>query len=66
MEYGLTAHEIRLLELMCSGLSDNEIAGVIDQSSAEVTADINVIRTKLAVESRTEACVKAMRTGIVP
>jgi DNA-binding NarL/FixJ family response regulator len=62
--FELTAHEIRLLELMCCGLSHSEMEATLGVGEETVHADVARIRTKMAVDSRTKACVKALRAWI--
>lgn len=60
-DYGLTAREQRILELMTKGLIKKEIADQLDLSYHTVDTHLRNIYTKLHVHSRTGAVAKALK-----
>jgi len=61
----LTARELEVLELMAEGLSNKEIAGVLDISPHTAKFHVNTILGKLDAQTRTEAVVRAARSGVL-
>lgn len=62
---GLSAREIEILEMVSKGLTNKEIAGVLQISHYTVRNHINHISAKLQVADRTEAATVALRQGII-
>jgi DNA-binding NarL/FixJ family response regulator len=61
----LSAREIEILEMVSRGLTNKEIAGVLQISHYTVRNHINHITAKLQVADRTEAATAALRQGII-
>jgi DNA-binding NarL/FixJ family response regulator len=61
----LTDQEIRVLKLITAGLSNAEIASLLDLSPHTIKAHIRHIFSKLDVSDRTTAAITAFRTGMV-
>ena len=61
----LTAREAEVLQLMSLGLSNKEIAGRLGMSEHTAKFHVNGILSKLGAGSRTEAVVRAARTGLL-
>ena len=62
---GLSKREIEVLELLSSGLSNQEIADSLFVSLNTVKTHISNIYTKLNVQRRTQAIQKAMEIAII-
>lgn len=61
----LSAREIEILEMVSRGLTNKEIANVLQISHYTVRNHINHIGAKLQVSDRTEAATAALRQGII-
>jgi two-component system NarL family response regulator len=61
----LSTREIEILEMVSRGLTNKEIAGVLQISHYTVRNHINHISAKLQVADRTEAATLALRQGII-
>ena len=61
----LTPREQEVLQLLAQGLSNKLIAARLGISDHTVKFHVNAILAKLAVQSRTEAVVRAVRLGLV-
>jgi DNA-binding NarL/FixJ family response regulator len=61
----LTARETEVLQLLSLGLSNKEIAGRLGMSEHTAKFHVNGILSKLGAGSRTEAVVRAARTGLL-
>jgi two-component system NarL family response regulator len=61
----LSAREVEILEMVSKGLTNKEIAGVLQISHYTVRNHINHISAKLQVTDRTEAATVALRQGII-
>jgi two-component system NarL family response regulator len=61
----LTGRELQVLECLCQGQQDREIAAALDIRFATVRTHINRILSKLGVQSRTQAIVTALSRGTV-
>jgi two-component system, NarL family, response regulator len=61
----LSAREIEILELVAKGLTNKEIAGVLQISFYTVRNHVNHISSKLQAADRTEAATVALRQGII-
>jgi len=62
----LTERETDVLRLLAQGLSNKEIAQSLNVGEQTVKTHVSHILEKLAVPSRTQAALYAMRTGLVP
>ena len=62
----LTERETEVLRLLAQGLSNKEIAQSLNVGEQTVKTHVSHILEKLAVPSRTQAALYAMRTGLVP
>lgn len=65
MDYGLTRRELEVLALIVEGLSNPEIGARLSISKLTVNNHLRSIYTKLNVNSRLAAAVKAVREGLV-
>jgi DNA-binding NarL/FixJ family response regulator len=61
----LSAREVEILEMVSRGLTNKEIARVLQISHFTVRNHINHISAKLQVTDRTEATTVALRQGII-
>ena len=61
----LSQRELDVLRLVVEGLSNQEIAGRLILSVETIKTHMRHIMEKLAVSDRTQAAVKAMRSGLV-
>jgi NarL family two-component system response regulator LiaR len=61
----LTPREMDVLQLLVEGLTNNAIAEVLGLSSGTVKGYVQTILEKLYVSDRTQAAVKAVRSGLV-
>jgi DNA-binding NarL/FixJ family response regulator len=64
-EEDLTAREREVLSLVAEGLPNKAIALRLGISDHTVKFHINAILSKLGVQSRTEAVVRAVRLGVL-
>jgi two-component system NarL family response regulator len=62
---GLSARELEILEMVSRGLTNKEIARILQISHYTVRNHINHISAKLQVADRTEAATVALRQGII-
>lgn len=65
-EYHLTGREREVLALMVDGLTNRQIANVLEISHYTVNAHVSSILAKLDVSSRTEAVALAIQNKLVP
>jgi len=63
-DYGLTAHETRLLKLLIEGHSYKTAAAQMSVSVNTIAFHIRRIYEKLQVHSKSEAVAKALRSGL--
>jgi len=61
----LTAREREVLQLLAEGLPNKIIAARLKITDHTVKFHVNAIMTKLGVQSRTEAVVRATRLGLI-
>jgi NarL family two-component system response regulator LiaR len=61
----LTARESEVLELLARGHANKQIASSLYVSEKTVKAHVSAILMKLGVQSRTQAALHAVRTGVV-
>jgi DNA-binding NarL/FixJ family response regulator len=62
---GLSEREESVLALMADGLTDKEIAFRLSVSKFTINKHVGSIMSKLDARSRTEAVVRALKTGII-
>jgi NarL family two-component system response regulator LiaR len=62
----LTEREKEVLQLVAQGLSNKAIARALHLSPGTVKVHVSNILSKLEVSSRTEACVLALQSGLIP
>jgi PAS domain S-box-containing protein len=63
--YDLTANEIRIVQLLAEGFSDRDLSAITGISEWAIAREIALVLQKMGVRSRTEACVRAMRSGLI-
>ncbi|GGD38676.1 ATP-binding protein [Pseudoxanthomonas indica] len=63
--HGLTAREIEILQLLCGGLRNAQIAERLSRSVRTVDHHVAAVFAKLGVATRTEAMAAALALGIV-
>lgn len=61
----LTPREMEVLQLLASGLPNKTIASRLSITDHTVKFHVNAIMTKLNVQSRTEAVVRATKLGLI-
>ncbi len=61
----LTPREMEVLQLVASGLPNKTIASRLSITDHTVKFHVNAIMTKLGVQSRTEAVVRATKLGLI-
>ena len=61
----LTLKEIEVLELLSQGLQNREIASQLSISHRTVEAHVGTLMAKLGAQSRTEAIIMALRSGML-
>jgi NarL family two-component system response regulator LiaR len=61
----LTERETEVLKLLARGQSNRQIAGELFVEEKTVKAHVSSILRKLGVQSRTQAALHAVRTGLV-
>ena len=61
----LTPRELEVIHLLADGLSNRDVASRLVISGKTVKNHINNIFTKLRVNDRTQAVLRALRTGII-
>lgn len=62
----LTDREMDVLRLLADGQSNKEIAGNLSIGEKTVKTHVSSILSKLDVQSRTQAVLAAMRSGLIP
>jgi DNA-binding NarL/FixJ family response regulator len=62
---GLTERELAVLQLICSGFSNPDIAERLHLAQGTVRNYVSIILQKLGVEDRTQAAVVAYQRGLV-
>lgn len=65
VENGLTRRELQVLELVADGLPNRDVANQLHISENTVKNHMRSIHDKLDVRTRTEAVVKAARSGLL-
>lgn len=61
---GMSEREVQVLQLMATGLENNEIAAELGISAKTVKNHVSSILMKLGVSNRVQAAIFAVRTGI--
>ncbi|MCG7543560.1 response regulator transcription factor [Pseudoalteromonas sp. MM17-2] len=61
---GLTAREQQILELICAGYANKEIAAKLHKAPGTIRNAVSTILTKLEVRDRTQATIKAIELGL--
>jgi len=64
--YGLSDRELRILDYMSDGYTDKQIAVATGRSVFTINQQVRSILAKLNARSRTEACVRVIREGLLP
>lgn len=62
-EFGFKPRELRVLTLLCEGLQNKEISNRLNIEETTVKMDVKSICRKMDVRNRTQAVIKAMKTG---
>jgi PAS domain S-box-containing protein len=63
--YELNESEMRLLQLIADGFSDEQLAVLIGHTSDEVALEVQGLLTKMTDASRTEAVVRALKASVI-
>ena len=63
-EFDLKPRELRVLTLLCEGLQNKEISSRLNIEETTVKMDVKSICRKMDVRNRTQAVIKAIKTGI--
>ncbi|HWP59332.1 MAG TPA: response regulator transcription factor [Candidatus Acidoferrales bacterium] len=63
-QYGLTEQELKVLQLLAEGLSNEEISRFVNLSRETIKMHLKALFRKLRVKNRTEAAVLAVREGL--
>jgi len=63
--FSLDSRELCAVLLMCEGFADKEIASLLGTSVWTVNKDVGHILRKMNANSRTEACIKAIRNNLI-
>ena len=63
--YGFSREEMRLLQLIADGFSDEPIAVLLEQTQEQVAQLVKEVLTKMKASSRTEAAVLAIKNGVL-
>ena len=66
LELGLSKRELEVLQLMATGLSNQEIAGQLFVSLNTIKTHTSNVFEKLQVKRRTQAVEKARRLSLIP
>ena len=64
-ELGLSPRELEILRLLCAAYSNTEIAEELFVSESTVKTHVSAIMTKMRVQSRLKAVVRAYELGLV-
>ena len=60
----LTEHQLRVLDLLCKGRLNKEIAYILDVGETTVKAHVGEILRKLRVSNRTQAVIEVSRLDL--
>ena len=61
----LTARDISVLQLLAEGFADKEVASILGTSVWTINKDVGTVMRKLGAASRTEACIRAVRSRLI-
>ena len=61
---GLSDRESEVLEALCQGMSNKEIAEVLFVSPETIKSHVSTLIGKLGVKDRTQAVISAIRAGM--
>ena len=61
---GLSDRESEVLEALCQGMSNKEIAEVLFVSPETIKSHVSTVIGKLGVKDRTQAVISAIRAGM--
>ena len=64
-DYGFTNDQVRLLQLMADGFSDESITVLLSRTEGEVARQVQEVLAKMNASSRTEAAVVAIKKGVL-
>lgn len=64
-EFSLSTRELCTVLLMCEGFADKEIANLLGTSVWTVNKEVGRILRKMNASSRTEACIRAIRSNLI-
>jgi NarL family two-component system response regulator LiaR len=60
----LSSRETEVLEALCQGMSNKEIAEVMFVSTETIKSHVSTIISKLGVKDRTQAVIASIRAGM--
>jgi DNA-binding NarL/FixJ family response regulator len=63
--FSLSTRELCTILLMCEGFADKEIANLLGTSVWTVNKEVGRILRKMNASSRTEACIRAIRSNLI-
>jgi len=63
--YGLNDSEVRVLQLIADGFSDEQMADLLRHTPHEVATEVQGVLAKMNAASRTEAVVRALKTRVI-
>ena len=61
---GLSDREQEVLEALCQGMSNQEMAEVLFVSPETIKSHVSTVISKLGVKDRTQAVISAIRAGM--
>ena len=61
---GLSDRESEVLEALCQGMSNKEMADVLFVSPETIKSHVSTVIGKLGVKDRTQAVISAIRAGM--
>ena len=64
-DIGITDRERDVLQLIAEGMGDKEIAASLALSTFTINKHVGAILRKIGAASRTEAAVRAVRSGLI-
>jgi DNA-binding CsgD family transcriptional regulator len=64
-DFGLTRREREVLQLVCDGMTDQEIAVALGLRTPTINKHLRAILMKIGAKSRTEAAVRAFKVGLI-
>jgi DNA-binding NarL/FixJ family response regulator len=63
--YRLSSAERRLLQLLAEGFADRDLAEILGRQDWAVSREVTVLLQKMVVNSRTAACVAAIKAHLI-